>query len=315
MIEDNMMNNDSLGEIGGTISDSILKGNESLLNRNHATDSFIASVISNQDEFKAGRVQVRIYGIHPESMPNEVLPWAMPADASTPGSGFTVPTVGSYVNISFEGNDINHPRWTNQAYTGSKSLPQGEFQSDYPNVIQILEFGDNRITFNRRTGSMKIVSGDGDSNITLTKSGSIIIDNTEATGLTGATKAAKDVLKDTVVGDAISAASRAKEAISGNGKPIVIRSMGRVVFRSPELMVDNDLGATVKPSLLGGPLNCVYMCPFAMIPHQGRTVTNLLNPIAEGTFEKSVMEKIEDGSELTEEVWDKLMDLKSKSPI
>lgn len=64
----------------------------------------------------AGRIKVRIFGIHsdnPEYVKTEHLPWSIPATSIGGGSRgigeFTVPPIGSHVFVFFEGGDYNFP--------------------------------------------------------------------------------------------------------------------------------------------------------------------------------------------------------------
>lgn len=83
---------------------------------------FRAVVESNQDPLKAGRVKVRVWGIHTkvkergekEGIPTSDLPWAEPAlgliEGSISGFGmWSVPLQGSHVAVFFENGNIMRP--------------------------------------------------------------------------------------------------------------------------------------------------------------------------------------------------------------
>lgn len=77
------------------------------------TSSFNSSekglVVARVDPMRLGRVKVLIAGIHPQNCPIEDLPWAFPRSFAGPGFGlFTVPPIGTFVNVSFYRNDPNY---------------------------------------------------------------------------------------------------------------------------------------------------------------------------------------------------------------
>ena len=98
-------------------------------------------VEQNNDPLKAGRVRVRIYGIHSASklqkegkdgIPTEHLPWAEPAGPIFGGNSktgiFGVPNNGAHVFLFFENAEITQPRYFATAlgipYSGKKQ-PKG----------------------------------------------------------------------------------------------------------------------------------------------------------------------------------------------
>lgn len=85
---------------------------------------FRGVVEDNDDPLKAGRVRVRIWGLHTEvnekkldvweGIPTDELPWAEPAlplvEGSVSGFGmWNVPVQGSHVFIFFEQGEVTHP--------------------------------------------------------------------------------------------------------------------------------------------------------------------------------------------------------------
>ena len=85
---------------------------------------FRGVVEDNQDPLKAGRVRVRIHGIHSpkkiksetEGIPTDELPWAEPCmpiqEGSVSGFGtWAVPLQGSHVMVFFENMNVTQPRY------------------------------------------------------------------------------------------------------------------------------------------------------------------------------------------------------------
>jgi len=76
----------------------------------------IGPVISVDDEELQGRIKVRVFGKYDE-LDEELIPWCLPSNnfsggSSTGGGMFSLPKVGSLVNVIFDNGDINCPIWT-----------------------------------------------------------------------------------------------------------------------------------------------------------------------------------------------------------
>ena len=97
---------------------------------------FRAVVEDNNDPEKAGRVRVRIFGIHTsqlrktvdEGIPVNELPWAEPClpivEGSISGFGiWGIPLQGSHVMIFFESNSLSMPRY----FASMPGIPESKF--------------------------------------------------------------------------------------------------------------------------------------------------------------------------------------------
>jgi len=97
---------------------------------------FRGVVEDNNDPEKAGRVRVRIFGIHTsqlrktidEGIPASELPWAEPClpivEGSISGFGiWGVPLQGSHVMIFFEANNVSQPRY----FASMPGIPESQF--------------------------------------------------------------------------------------------------------------------------------------------------------------------------------------------
>ena len=93
-------------------------------------------VEDNNDPLKAGRVRVRIFGIHTsqlrktvdEGIPVDELPWSEPclpiAEGSISGYGmWSVPVQGSHVMIFFEAGNLFQPRY----FATMPGIPESQF--------------------------------------------------------------------------------------------------------------------------------------------------------------------------------------------
>lgn len=97
---------------------------------------FRGVVEDNNDPEKAGRVRVRIFGIHTsqlrktvdEGIPVDELPWAEPClpivEGSISGFGmWSVPVQGSHVMLFFEANNLAQPRY----FASMPGIPESQF--------------------------------------------------------------------------------------------------------------------------------------------------------------------------------------------
>ena len=84
-------------------------------NDNLKNTRWLGQVVKNLDPDYEGKIKVRVFGKYDE-LEDEVLPWSYPTNFQTAGSGdgsgfFSIPKVGSIVEVVFDNGDIYHPRW------------------------------------------------------------------------------------------------------------------------------------------------------------------------------------------------------------
>ena len=122
---------------------------------------YLGVVEDDNDPNKAGRVRVRILGLHSEvkqksntqGIPSNELPWAIPAlpvfEGATSGIGsFSVPVKGSWLAIFFIGEDHNYPVYfANIAATPKESADIAKGFNDpdgkYPTIIDEPDWNRN----------------------------------------------------------------------------------------------------------------------------------------------------------------------------
>lgn len=139
-----------------------------------------AVVVDNEDEFQAGRVKIRVYGIH-DNVVDEALPWAIRQDPLM-GNSIIIPDVDTEVWVFFEGGDHDLPVYEGAA-PARPTTPE-EVLENYPNrkviktkagfVIQIDDTeGNTSLTITQPNTNERHVDHDG--NDTNTIVGDLII--------------------------------------------------------------------------------------------------------------------------------------------
>ncbi len=116
---------------------------------------FTGKVENNNDPDKEGKCQIRIYGLFPDAIPNDDLPWALPDFnfiGGTKGS-FIVPPIGSVVRVYFDGGDIYAPMYTTKAFNKEHLDFQADKNADYPDTMVFFETDTGEyFKINRKTG-------------------------------------------------------------------------------------------------------------------------------------------------------------------
>lgn len=91
-------------------------------------------VVDNKDPEKAGRVRVRVAGLH-DNIPDDHLPWAINGNASGRGPSSNaaqvrIPHKGSRVKVNFQQGDPTNPEYMGGVMTKA-SIPE-VFKTNYP---------------------------------------------------------------------------------------------------------------------------------------------------------------------------------------
>ena len=173
---------ENIEEILGKDLGSLLK--EAVKNKYEFKENkmYPAKIVENDDPDKEGKVQLRVYGIFGDEIPDADLPWALP-DFNFIGSSlgsFIVPTIGTIVNTYFENDDIYTPKYTTKVLEKSKLEEMtSQYSVDYPDTMVFFET-DNGDYFkiNRNTLDMEFRHASG-LLINVDKNGNIEIDNTK----------------------------------------------------------------------------------------------------------------------------------------
>jgi len=173
---------ENIEEILGADLGSLLK--EAVKNKYKFNDNkmYPAKVINNDDPDKEGKVQLKVYGIFGDEIPDSDLPWAIP-DFGFIGSNlgsFIVPTIGTIVNVYFDNDDIYLPKYTTKVLDKSKLEEMtANYSADYPDTMVFFETdAGDYFKINRNTLDMEFRHASG-LLINVDKNGNIEIDNTK----------------------------------------------------------------------------------------------------------------------------------------
>jgi len=178
--------------------------------------------------------------------------------------------------VDFEGDDISFPRWTTQAYS-KKRLPKHLTDGVYGDTIVLFELSDSIwATMSKTTGEFEIRLND--VKISTDKSGRVVIDN----HLAVSGSALLDVMPSQDASDLSKEALAELMSKAGGklGAGMLFKSSGEVVIEAPSTRIGGkpNLMAFVEPGInpLGsGGFNCMPICPFAGMIHQGNEVKNI----------------------------------------
>jgi len=163
----------SIGDdINGILSDLIDVQNECKYD-----GVYVGKVVDNNDPEKLGRCRIYVFGVMGDSLPIDVLPWAVPEFdfvGSLKGS-FIVPPVDTLVRVTFEHNEINLPKYSTKVLNINQ-LPTNK-DKNYPNNMIFFET-DNGDSFeiDRDTSETTFIHNTG-TTLTISPDGSVTIDS------------------------------------------------------------------------------------------------------------------------------------------
>lgn len=157
----------------------------------------IGTVEYNLDPEYQGRLKVRIFGVNDQKedgeyiIPTEMLPWAVPMSmgnggSATGGGAFSVPKVGSTVNIS---GSMNFPVWYGNTYVSDEVVSEISktgytnshvliYDTDFNNGDVQIKNNFIKVYFTESKGfNIEYKFGDGISTINISPAGEILISN------------------------------------------------------------------------------------------------------------------------------------------
>jgi hypothetical protein len=232
-------------------------------------DEYYGIVVSNSDQDKIGRCQIRVYGLFSDTIKDDELPWAIP-DMNFIGSkigSFVVPPVDTIVKVHFSHGDIYHPVYCSKGLK-ENSLPSTK-GTDYPdNMVLYATDQGEYFSVNRKTKKTILHHSSG-TEASIDTDGNVLID-------TNGSSSGKVTIN--VKGDAM-------VDVKGN---VTVKSLGDALIQATKsakikslavsidtltLTVEGKAG-TVTPNASGGPFNCLIIDPTTGATHQGNVSIN-----------------------------------------
>lgn len=125
-------------------------------------------VVDNNDPLKQGRIRMRVAGLHPSSIPNNLLPWMLPHQSGQANAGrgignVHVPPIGAKLHAMFDGDDPHNATYKHSPPTEDVHKGNPLREMDYPHTYGWKDHGNNLFFVNTKTGEMGIKMKDGSS--------------------------------------------------------------------------------------------------------------------------------------------------------
>ena len=137
------------------------------------TSNYLGTVVDINDPRKEGRIKVRVFGKFDE-LEVEDIPWCEPSfihtgGSETGGGNFSLPKIGSLIQVSFDNGNIYQPMWTYQTKMSEELKEALQSDDDYQNAHSLIydsqaEPGPLKIWYTP-TGGVKIELGTSQFNI------------------------------------------------------------------------------------------------------------------------------------------------------
>lgn len=137
-------------------------------------------VVDNIDFRRLGRIKCVVAGLFEGA--KEVLPWVYPRNPYGLGGGgntkpynssFSVPEIGTEVEVQFPYGDVYHPMYT--GFWQSEGTHQVGFDSDYPESYGFRDSTGNYFKVNKATGYIKVKHGPSGSYFDIDNAGNLTI--------------------------------------------------------------------------------------------------------------------------------------------
>lgn len=115
---------------------------------------FSGRVVNNSDPDKEGKCKIRVYGIFPNEIPDDDLPWSTPDFNFIGGlkGSFVVPPIDAIVRVYFDNGDIYAPFYTTKAFNKNQLDFNSDISEDYPDTMVFFETDQGEyFKINRKT--------------------------------------------------------------------------------------------------------------------------------------------------------------------
>lgn len=119
------------------------------------TTNYVGKVVDNNDPNQLGRCRIRVFGIYSDNIPDDELPWALPAFSfigSEIGS-FIVPPNDCIVSVYFNNGELNNPVYTTKIVKSGKQPTDKNKNNKYPDNLIFFELdGGDSFQIDRTNG-------------------------------------------------------------------------------------------------------------------------------------------------------------------
>ena len=148
--------------------------------------NYCGTVVDIEDPLQIGRVRVEVFGFF-DGLDPTLIPWATPATSNTGGSDtgggfFSVPKLGSIVEVQFDSGNIYNPQYSfNQRISDElKEEISASYENAHSVIYDTITEGFVKVYFTEEKGLMLDYKG---SQINIKPDKSIIVQNSSGDGI------------------------------------------------------------------------------------------------------------------------------------
>ena len=148
--------------------------------------NYCGTVVDIEDPLQIGRVRVEVFGFF-DGLDPTLIPWATPATSNTGGSDtgggfFSVPKLGSVVEVQFDSGNIYNPQYSfNQRISDElKEEISASYENAHSVIYDTITEGFVKVYFTEEKGLMLDYKG---SQINIKPDKSIIVQNSSGDGI------------------------------------------------------------------------------------------------------------------------------------
>lgn len=148
--------------------------------------NYCGTVVDIEDPLQIGRVRVEVFGFF-DGLDPTLIPWATPATSNTGGSDtgggfFSVPKLGSVVEVQFDSGNIYNPQYSfNQRISDElKEEISASYENAHSVIYDTITEGFVKVYFTEEKGLMLDYKG---SQINIKPDKSIIVQNASGDGI------------------------------------------------------------------------------------------------------------------------------------
>ena len=264
---------------------------QDLYSDNLATTQWIGEVTDIKDPEYLGRIKVKVFGkFDGKDFPQEDIPWAYPrnniiSSSKSGGSFFSVPKLGSIVNIYFDNGNLYHPEWSFIQKISDEL--QTELKDSYENFQSLFFDVDEQLKlyYSKAKGFYievreTIINLDKDNNIKIkNKNGDLLNIMNDGTMALNIKEKIQIDTKELIINSTEKITLNTKESIINssnkltiNTKEAIVNADSKAIVKSPDVLIDSQkisLGDGAAESLVLGDSFLTYFNTHVHIANLG----------------------------------------------